>query len=163
MRLIIFTVALHSLLFGISLEFINFSSVGSNHNGSPEIMGRIKVENIDSWVINFLKQEGIKARIVYDNDLEDLWKQAYTLASEFSLAFYQDEWREVIQPNQVKTLKEYLKAPRVGRGTRLNRAKKAAIWSVFAEFNSLLQEQGWKDRQTAIRDACSLLKKNFTV
>lgn len=43
-------------------------------------------------------------------------EQAYTLASEFSLAFYQDEWRDVIQPNQVKTLKEYLKAPRVGRG-----------------------------------------------
>ena len=125
---------------------------------SPEIMSRIKVENIDSWVINFLKQEGIKARIVYDKDLDELWSQAYTLAPEFSLAFYQDEWREVIQPYNVKTLKEYLKAPRVGRGTRLNRAKKAEIWNVFAEFNSLLQEKGWKDRQTAIRDACSLLK-----
>ncbi len=125
---------------------------------SPEIMSRIKVENIDSWVINFLKQEGIKARIVYDKDLDELWQQAYTLAPEFSLAFYQDEWREVIQPYNVKTLKEYLKAPRVGRGTRLNRAKKAQIWNVFSEFNSLLQEKGWKDRQTAIRDACSLLK-----
>lgn len=125
---------------------------------SPEIMRRIHVENIDSWVVNFLKQEGIKARIVYENDLEQLWEQAYTLAPEFSLAFYQDEWREVIQPYQVKTLKEYLKAPRVGRGTRLNRAKKAEIWGVFAEFNSLLQEKGWKDRQTALRDACSLLK-----
>ena len=125
---------------------------------SPEIMSRIKVENIDSWVINFLKQEGIKARIVYERDLEELWSQAYTLALEFSLAFYQDEWREVIQPYNVKTIKEYLKAPRIGRGTRLNRAKKAEIWNVFAEFNSLLQEKGWKDRQTAIRDACSLLK-----
>jgi mRNA-degrading endonuclease RelE of RelBE toxin-antitoxin system len=125
---------------------------------SPEIMSRIFVENIDSWVINFLKQEGIKARIVYDNDLDELWSQAYTIAPEFSLAFYQDEWREVIQPYNVKTLKEYLKAPRVGRGTRLNRVKKAEIWHVFAEFNSLLQEKGWKDRQTAIRDACSLLK-----
>jgi superfamily I DNA/RNA helicase len=125
---------------------------------SPEIMNRIKVENIDSWIINFLKQEGIKARIVYDNDLDELWSQAYTLAPEFSLAFYEDEWREVIQLYNVKTLKEYLKAPRVGRGTRLNRAKKAEIWHVFAEFNSLLQEKGWKDRQTAIRDACSLLK-----
>jgi superfamily I DNA/RNA helicase/mRNA-degrading endonuclease RelE of RelBE toxin-antitoxin system len=125
---------------------------------SPEIMSRIFVENIDSWVINFLKQEGIKARIVYDNDLDELWSQAYTLAPEFSLAFYQDEWREVIQPYNVKTLKEYLKAPRVGRGTRLNRVKRAEVWHVFAEFNSLLQEKGWKDRQTAIRDACSLLK-----
>lgn len=125
---------------------------------SPEVMRRIHVENIDSWVINFLKQEGIKARIVYDKDLDRLWEQAYTLAPEFSLAFYQDEWREVIQPYQVKTLTEYLKTPRVGRGTKLNRAKKAAIWGVFAEFNSLLQEQGWKDRQTALRDACSLLK-----
>ena len=125
---------------------------------SPEIMRRIHIENIDHWVINFLKQEGIKARIVYDQDLDELWEQAYTLAPEFSLAFYQDEWREVVQPYNVKTLKEYLKAPRVGRGTRLNRVKKAAIWGVFAEFNSLLQEKGWKDRQTAIRDACSLLK-----
>ena len=125
---------------------------------SPEVMRRIHVENIDSWVINFLRQEGIKARIVYDKYLDKFWKQAYTLAPEFSLAFYQDEWRELIQPYQVKTLQQYLTTSRVGRGTRLNRTKKKAIWSVFAKFNSLLQEKGWKDRQTALRDACSLLK-----
>ena len=125
---------------------------------SPEVMRRIHVENIDSWVINFLRQEGIKARIVYDKYLDKFWKQAYTLAPEFSLAFYQDEWRELIQPYQVKTLQQYLTTSRVGRGTELNRTKKKAIWSVFAKFNSLLQEKGWKDRQTALRDACSLLK-----
>lgn len=126
---------------------------------SEEVMRRIHVENLDSWVINFLKNEGIKAKIVYDKDLEELWQDVYTTApSEFPLAFYQDEWREVVKAFQVQNLKEYLKAPRMGRGTRLNRAKKAAIWPVFSEFQTLLQQKGWKDRQTALQDACSLLQ-----
>jgi len=130
---------------------------------SSEIMKRIRVENIDSWVTNFLKNEGIKTKIVYDSqpEVEELWKKAYTIAPSspvLSLSFYRDEWREVIQANAIASLKDYLQASRLGRGTRLTRSERATIWPVFEEYRSLLQQKGWKESEDAFRDACSLLK-----
>jgi hypothetical protein len=71
---------------------------------STETMRRIKVENIDAWVTSFLKSEGITAKIVYDDQVAELWEKAYTCQPEspsLTLAFYKDEWRDVIQVNKV--------------------------------------------------------------
>ncbi|MGB6301192.1 MAG: UvrD-helicase domain-containing protein [Rivularia sp. (in: cyanobacteria)] len=128
---------------------------------SSETMKRIKVENIDSWVASFLKSEGINAKIVYDEQVAELWEKAYTCKPEtpsLSLEFYKDEWKEVIQANKINSLKQYLKITRSGRGTRLNRADRAAIWKVFEEYRSLLQQKGWKESEDAMSDVCSLLK-----
>ena len=128
---------------------------------STETMRRIKVENIDAWVASFLKSEGITAKIVYDEQVAELWEKAYTCQPEapsLSLEFYKDEWREVIQANKINSLKQYLKITRTGRGTRLNRAERAAIWQVFEEYRSFLQQKGWKESEDAMSDVCSLLK-----
>ncbi|MGK7875370.1 MAG: 3'-5' exonuclease [Xenococcaceae cyanobacterium] len=128
---------------------------------SSETMKRIHVENIDAWVVNFLKNEGIATKIVYDGQVKPLWEQAYTIAPSspsLPLSFYKDEWREVIQANGIWTLKDYLKISRLGRGTSLKRSERAAIWPVFEEYRFLLQHKGWKEIEDALRDACSLLK-----
>ncbi len=128
---------------------------------SAETMRRIKVENIDAWVAAFLKSEGITAKIVYDDQLAELWENVYQCKPEspsLPLSFYKDEWREVIQANKVTSLKQYLIIPRTGRGTKLNRVQRAAIWPVFEEYRSLLQQKGWKESEDAMRDVCSLLQ-----
>lgn len=128
---------------------------------SPETMRRIRVENIDAWVTSFLKSEGVSAKIVYDDQVAELWDKAYECKPEspsLTLAFYKDEWREVIQANKITNFKQYLTATRTGRGTRLNRAERAAIWVVFEEYRSLLQQKGWKESEDAMRDVCSLLQ-----
>jgi superfamily I DNA/RNA helicase len=128
---------------------------------SPETMRRIRVENIDAWVTSFLKSEGVTTKIVYDEQVVELWEKAYECKPEsplLTLAFYQDEWREIIQANRITNLKQYLTVTRTGRGTRLNRAERAAIWVVFEEYRSLLQQKGWKESEDAMRDVCSLLQ-----
>ena len=128
---------------------------------SSNIMKRIHVENIDSWVSNFLKSEGINYKIVYEEQVKNLWQEAYTIAPtspSLPLSFYKDEWKDVIQVHGVRTLKDYLKVSRVGRGTSLKRSERAAIWPVFEEYRSLLQHKGWKEIEDALRDVCSLLK-----
>lgn len=127
----------------------------------PETMRRIRVENIDAWVTSFLKSEGVTTKIVYDDQVAELWEKAYECKPEspsLTLAFYQDEWREVVQANRITNLKQYLTVTRTGRGTRLNRAERAAIWVVFEEYRSLLQQKGWKEAEDAMRDVCSLLQ-----
>ena len=125
---------------------------------SPEVMRRIKVENLDSWVAAFLKAEGAPTRIVYGNELDDLWQQVFAVGIDYPEAFYKDEWQQVIQPQNITSPQEYFKASRVGRGTRLNRMQRAAVWPVFEEFRALMKQKGLKDREDAMYDACSLLK-----
>ncbi|WPF88873.1 UvrD-helicase domain-containing protein [Cyanobacterium aponinum AL20118] len=130
---------------------------------SSAMMRRIKVINIDAWVVNFLKSEGVNIRIVYDEKLQELWQKAYSIAPsspDLPLSFYQDEWKEVIQANDIKTEKDYLRVSRKGRGTSLKRAERVAIWAVFEEYRTLLQIKGWKEIEDALRDARSLLEKN---
>jgi superfamily I DNA/RNA helicase/mRNA-degrading endonuclease RelE of RelBE toxin-antitoxin system len=131
---------------------------------SSAMMKQIKVINIDAWVVNFLKSEGMNVRIIYDQqELEDLWKKAYALApstSDLPLSFYQDEWKKVIQANDIKTQKEYLQVSRKGRGVTLKRLERVAIWDVFEEYRNLLLTNGWKELEDACRDARSLIEKS---
>jgi len=125
---------------------------------SPETMRRIKVENLDSWVASFLRAEGAPIRMVYDEELDELWQQAFTVGLEYPETFYKDEWKQVIQPQNIQSLQDYFKASRVGRGTRLNRMQRDAVWPVFEEFRALMRQKGLKDSEDAMYDVCSLLK-----
>lgn len=125
----------------------------------PEVMKRIRVINLDSWVTKFLQQEGIETQIVYETN--EIWEQAYTLAPvELGLpvSFYCEEWKEVVQPNQCQTLKDYLRASRTGRGTRLSRQQRQAIWIVFEEYRNLLRERGLREPNDAMQDAIQIIR-----
>jgi len=126
---------------------------------SPELMRRIKVENLDSWVTAFLKTEGVPIRVAYGDELDELWQQAFALGIIYPENFYKDEWKQVIQPQNITNAQAYFKASRVGRGTRLNRMQRAAVWPVFEEFRALMKQKGLKDREDAMYDACSLLQR----
>lgn len=126
----------------------------------PEIMRRIRVINLDAWVTEFLRQEGVETRIAYDQATREVWQEAYTLAPVelgLPLDFYQDEWQDVVSSQGCQTLKDYLKARRVGRGTRLSRQQRQEIWPVFEEYRNLLIEKNLREPDDAFRDAAQLI------
>ncbi len=128
---------------------------------SKEVMQRIRVINIHAWVEEFLKSEGVDATIVYDeNATKDIWDTAYIIAPtelQLPLSFYQEEWRDVVMANGCQQLKDYLVARRNGRGTRLGRQQRQAIWCVFEEYRNLLKEQGKREPEGAMYDAKQIL------
>lgn len=129
---------------------------------SPEQMKRIQVVNLDAWVVDFLRQEGIETRILYDGaEKRELWQQAYTFAPSelgFPLNFYREEWEEVVQNDECQTLKDYLRARRIGRGTRLSRRQRQEIWTVFEEYRNLLREKELREPQDAMREATRIIQ-----
>lgn len=128
---------------------------------SPEQMRRIQVVNLDAWVAEFLRQEGVDLRLAYGDVCQQHWERAYTLAPTelgFSLSFYQDEWRDVILSQGCQNLRDYLKARRVGRGTRLSRKQRQLLWPVFEEYRNLLREQGLREPDDAMRDVAQLIE-----
>ena len=128
---------------------------------AAEAMARIEVVNLDAWVSNFLRTQGYRHQVVFDDDGNECWRNALNLVpGELALPenFYRTEWEDVIQAQNITSAEQYVKAARLGRGTRLGRDLKKRIWPVFQEYRAQMNEQGKKEYIDLIRDARSLLE-----
>lgn len=129
---------------------------------SKDMMRRIEVVNLDRWVSQFLKKNGYDYQIDYGRRIEHLWNKALDLVPvelDFDLSFYREEWERVVQSQAITSVEEYIKASRVGRGTRLTRKIRKIVWTVFEEYRVLLNEEGLREGNDAMRDARLLLEK----
>ena len=129
---------------------------------SPEEMKCIKVTNLDRWVQRFLRGRRYRFRPVFSRD-DGAWRAALgrqPTEPAYSERFYEDEWEQVIQANAVTTREEYLRIPRTGRGVRINRAARAAIWPVFEEYRARLAERGVMEVADCYRAAAALLAQD---
>lgn len=131
---------------------------------SQEALARIEVQNLDAWVMSFLKKQGYDYGLLLDSREEKkLWEQAYSekpASIDLGMAFFQEEWARVVQPQSVTGVDEYKKASRIGRGTRLNRQQRVEIWPVFERYRHLLASNYLKEADDAYRDARKLLESN---
>jgi superfamily I DNA/RNA helicase len=124
-------------------------------------MRQIEVINLDAWVGQFLRQHEYTYAIV--NETEDLWDEAIAQSGEdagFTREFYADEWSSVVAAQESFTKEKYLKASRLGRGTRLDRKKRLQVWSVFEEYLTLMKERQVRDVDTAMYECRLILEKN---
>lgn len=128
---------------------------------SPEVMSRIEVVNLDRWVQGFLRKQSYDYEVVFDDKrLEEYWYKAISEKHadlDFPDSFFKEEWQRVIQPQGIKSLNEYKKASRIGRGTRLNREQRVKIWPVFEEYRHQLNRFRQKETDDAYRDAAELI------
>jgi hypothetical protein len=114
-------------------------------------MRRIEVVNLDRWVSGFLRKNGYTYTIDYGERTRPLWEKALTLAPDdlgYDDVFYREEWERIIQPQAIFSFNDYLKAPRVGRGIRLSRQNRKAIWPIFEEYRVLLNENNLRGRRS---------------
>lgn len=130
-------------------------------------LARIEVLNLDAWVSAFLKARGESRHIIFPGDekLDAYWAEAVSnYGQELGLEtrFFQDEWNAVVQANAVSSRDEYLKAPRIGRGTRLDRKKRSEIWAVFEAYRARLDEEGLLEPDDAYRLARQILASKPT-
>jgi len=131
---------------------------------AQDTLQRIEVNNLDAWVVSFLKKIGYDYGLLMDAKEEKrFWEEAYSekpATSDLSLGFFREEWARVIQPQSVSSVDEYKKASRIGRGTRLNRQQRVEIWPVFERYRHLLASNHLKEADDAYRDARQLLESN---
>lgn len=119
---------------------------------SPKEFRHIEIINLDAWVSQYLRSNGYGATIVYDDLLSQIWAEAILRADDqtgLTAVFYADEWSKVVASQEAFTKELYLKAPRIGRGTRLDRVKRIQVWNVFEEYLILLRTRQIRDIDTA--------------
>ena len=129
-----------------------------------EEMRRIEVINLDAWVTTFLNGQGYEYNIIYDSELDKVWDSAIAYAAgdlSFLPTFYKDEWLKVVQAQEAYSLGDYAKAPRLGRGVRLDRKKKMKIWEVFSEYQNIMNEKQIRDTETAMYECRKIFEKKY--
>lgn len=126
-----------------------------------EDLSRIDVVSLDAWVSTFLRAQGYKHKIVFDGEENQVWELALGQApADVALppSFYRTEWEQVIQAQDISTAEAYMRAPRLGRGTKISRETRKRIWPVFQEYRAELNAQGKKEFIDLLRDARGLIE-----
>lgn len=126
---------------------------------------KIEVVNLDQWVGQFLRENGYAYRIIYGDQIDKIWDEAVSRSGEdlgFPGVFYSDEWSKVVAEHEAYSKEEYVKASRIGRGTRLSRKQRISIWNVFEEYINIMKEQQIRDVDMAMYECKMILEKNST-
>ena len=125
-------------------------------------MRKIEVINLDAWVANFLRQQGYEYQVVYNTESDKAWEDALAFVGgglTFIQNFYKDEWVKVVQAQEVYDKVTYCKAPRIGRGVRLDRKVRLQVWEVFEEYQNIMDERQQRDIETAMYECRKILEK----
>jgi mRNA-degrading endonuclease RelE of RelBE toxin-antitoxin system len=121
----------------------------------------IEVTNLHKWANQFLRSKGVRFILVQDGQERELWKEAVQ-ESELDLpqAFFEEEWKFVVQAQDILDRETYFKAKRTGRGTALSRKQKAEVWKVMEAYRSALERRGLLEQDDVIREARLYLEQN---
>lgn len=127
---------------------------------TPDLMKHIEVVHLDQWVNRYLRAHDYPYTIAYGDEIADMWKQAESYTGEdFDLpeGFFQEEWETVVQAQNIQSLAEYVKAPRPGRGIRLDRKRRMQVWKVFDEYRTMMDAEKVCDSACAMNECAQLL------
>lgn len=113
---------------------------------TAEEIKKIDVLNLDKYVAERLRAREFAHQLTYDDDIiNGSWKRAVVESAQTQwsgdVPFLRDEWEQVIQAGGIKTLEEYFRSSRRGRGRRMSRAQKASLWKVAEAYLRIMSEQ----------------------
>ena len=79
------------------------------------------------------------------------------MPEKLSEDFVKAEWAQIIQAKGLTDKRAYLKVSRAGRGTPLDRRKRAALWDLFTDYRARMVSAGLAEPDDAYREAAELL------
>lgn len=127
-----------------------------------DLASKIEVKNLHAWALKFYeRQVGCQLRIADDANRREAMESAIAEVGEVEhpLSFYLEEWDQVVQPQNALTKDAYFKARRVGRGTRLGRKQRVAVWKVLERYREFLGMAKLTEWQDVIREVYLFLEK----
>ncbi len=156
-----------------SLERLDPELTFPNELGAPGL----HVKGIDALARAVLQSAGADVSSAVDEvigvgrtdiggrtDSDAAWRQAVLRAGEGldeklrRPAFLQAEYEMVILPHRITQLAEYLKVARTGRGVRLSRSGRKAVWAVVEAYRDAAREAGTLDFAEAASIAAAHLE-----
>lgn len=125
---------------------------------------RIEVINLDRWVSQFLKRKNFAREVAFFGEardrLDQVWQEVFDdheLPEGLSEPFVKAEWSQIVQAKGLTDKRAYLKASRTGRGTPLDRRKRAILWDLFDDYRARMISEGLAEPDDAYREATEIL------
>ncbi len=117
---------------------------------STEQLPRLDVRGVDQIVRAVVQAvDGPPGQFVAEREQETLWEEAVRssgapadLVPVLTPAFLSGEYRTVVLAMPERTREAYLQVKRTGRGIRLNRLQRAAVWNAIEAFERSASTQG---------------------
>ncbi|MDZ5447077.1 3'-5' exonuclease [Micromonospora sp. 4G57] len=127
--------------------------------GGPDLTSKVDVLNIDKVVRDILRNDTdaqwTNVDVLGDAAIAARWNDVITeLARDdsFDRPFLISEWEQVVLAQNIRTREQYFSASRAGRGRRITRADRAAIWTLIQEFERRLdRDKALGFKQAAVR------------
>ncbi|GGL03493.1 UvrD-helicase domain-containing protein [Planomonospora parontospora] len=129
--------------------------------GDERVHRRAEVSGIDRLAMRTVRGAlGLYPQTVSRPDLERAWDAAARRSGlPYGGGFLLREWEQVVLAQDIRGEEAYLACARPGRGTRLPRGRRAAVWRVIAEETGRLRASGrWTYLQLA-DEAARLLRE----
>ncbi len=126
----------------------------------PELLDKIDIFNIDDWNKKFLESQNAKRSVDYTKVSECMEKAINENDPEgkFGKLFYEDEWKKIFIPQNIKSEEDFLKVDRTGRKIRLSKDDRKLIFKVLDSYSNLLIKENLHDNVTAKQESLELLK-----
>lgn len=111
---------------------------------SPEAFRRIEVMTVDQLAYRTVAEvERKQLNVLSDTDIRRTWSDVVDeLGLQFTPDFLDQEWRQVVMAQGIRSQADYFTAPRVGRGVRMSRRERADVWRGVEAFTSRLLAKG---------------------
>lgn len=116
---------------------------------------------------NIMGRASRQARVLSENDAKQHWMDAL-LSADSDLApelanrtFLAQEFEAVVLTNGITTQTAYLRIPRPGRGTSLNRTQRKQIWPIIEAFMKASARDGMFSYVTLATIAAAILENRF--
>jgi hypothetical protein len=109
----------------------------------PDVGKRIVVQSLSGFAYDLYTRLFGQPNIAPASVVRTLLTKAAAASGlSHSPVFLINEWTDVADAWQIRTLEDYLAVPRLGRKTRLGAKQREALWFVIAECQSGLAERG---------------------
>lgn len=112
---------------------------------SPEEYRRLQVSTVDSFARQTLAAAKVRVRPVQSDTLRQLADQSAAMSGLDNEGrdgrFLLNEWEQVVLARSISTLVDYGTSPRPGRGTRLARGSRKAVWAAIERLIGDLEQR----------------------
>ncbi|MET9953428.1 UvrD-helicase domain-containing protein [Streptomyces sp. NPDC006339] len=109
----------------------------------PGLRAKIHVVNVDALANQIVRENrgAPLALVTGQREITSRWARvARRLDIDFTDVFLDQEWRQVVLAQDLRSPEEYLKASRTGRGTPLSPLKRAQVWRAVEAFTQDLRQ-----------------------
>ncbi|MEV7593018.1 UvrD-helicase domain-containing protein [Streptomyces sp. NPDC089922] len=109
------------------------------------LRAKIRVINVDALANQLVREDrgGPLTILTGQKEINSRWNAlARRLGLDYSDVFLDQEWRQVILAQDLRSPEAYLKASRTGRGTALSPLRRAQVWRAVEGFTRELRQAG---------------------